>query len=99
MKWHRPYFIIYAGSKASTEILQPASFASTRWINCIEGLEKTIIDCVSKAGADVAKNVKAISVDTTGSRPVAMHWQPWDTALSALTELTIGQKHKVCMFR
>ncbi len=37
-----------------------------------EGLEFTIKDCVSKAGAEVAAHVKAISVDTTGSSPVAV---------------------------
>jgi L-ribulokinase len=37
-----------------------------------EGLEATIKDCVQKAGNDIAKNVKGISVDTTGSSPVAV---------------------------
>jgi len=31
-----------------------------------EGLEATIKDCIQKAGSVVAKNIKAISVDTTG---------------------------------
>jgi L-ribulokinase len=38
----------------------------------IEGLEYTIKDCVQKAGADIASKVKGISVDTTGSSPVAV---------------------------
>ncbi len=38
----------------------------------IEGLEATISDCVKKAGKDVASNIVAISVDTTGSTPVAV---------------------------
>ena len=38
----------------------------------IEGLEATIKECLQQAGNGVAKNVKAISVDTTGSTPVAV---------------------------
>lgn len=38
----------------------------------LEGLEYTIRDCVSKAGAEVAGRIKAIAVDTTGSSPVAV---------------------------
>jgi len=41
-------------------------------LDYIESLEHTIKDCLKKAGADVAKNIKAISVDTTGSTPVAV---------------------------
>jgi L-ribulokinase len=41
-------------------------------LDYVEGLEYTIKDCVSKAGAAVAAKVKAISVDTTGSSPVAV---------------------------
>jgi L-ribulokinase len=41
-------------------------------LDYVEGLEFTIKECVSKAGAEVAANVKAISVDTTGSTPVAV---------------------------
>ena len=41
-------------------------------LDYIEGLEATIKDCLQKAGAGVAENVKAISVDTTGSTPVAV---------------------------
>jgi L-ribulokinase len=37
-----------------------------------EGLETTIKDCLKKAGTDIAKDVKAISIDTTGSTPVAV---------------------------
>lgn len=36
----------------------------------LEGLEKTILDILSKAPADAANRVVAISVDTTGSTPV-----------------------------
>ncbi|HEY8734440.1 MAG TPA: ribulokinase, partial [Puia sp.] len=39
----------------------------------IEGIEYTVKTCVEKAGASVAKHIKAISVDTTGSSPVAVN--------------------------
>ncbi len=38
-----------------------------------EGLEFTIKDCLKQAGKHVAENIKAISVDTTGSTPVAVN--------------------------
>jgi L-ribulokinase len=38
----------------------------------IEGLETTIKECLKKAGPNVAAGIKAISVDTTGSTPVAV---------------------------
>ncbi|HEX7847531.1 MAG TPA: ribulokinase [Chitinophagaceae bacterium] len=38
----------------------------------VEGLEYSIKDCVHKAGDPVARNIKAIAVDTTGSSPVAV---------------------------
>jgi L-ribulokinase len=38
----------------------------------IEGLEYTITACLQKAGADIASKVKGISVDTTGSTPIAV---------------------------
>lgn len=41
-------------------------------LDYIEGLEHTIKDCLEKAGDEVAENVRAISVDTTGSTPVAV---------------------------
>ncbi len=41
-------------------------------LDYIEGLEFTIKDCIAKAGKTVAANIKAISVDTTGSTPVAV---------------------------
>ncbi len=41
-------------------------------LDYIEGLEYTIKDCLKKAGTDIAANVKGISVDTTGSTPVAV---------------------------
>jgi L-ribulokinase len=40
-------------------------------LDYVEGLEQTIKDCLKKAGHSVAENIKAISVDTTGSTPVA----------------------------
>lgn len=42
-------------------------------LDYIEGLEATIKDCLQKAGgATIAKAVKGLSVDTTGSTPVAV---------------------------
>ncbi len=41
-------------------------------LDYIEGLEATIKDCVRQCGKDVAAHIKAISVDTTGSTPVAV---------------------------
>src|SRR5882672_1179324 len=38
----------------------------------IEGIEHSIKECVTKAGPAAAANIKAISVDTTGSSPVAV---------------------------
>ena len=38
----------------------------------VEGVETTIKDCLRQAGVAVQKNVKAISVDTTGSTPIAV---------------------------
>ena len=38
----------------------------------VEGLETTIKECLRSAGKEAAKKVKAISVDTTGSTPVAV---------------------------
>lgn len=42
-------------------------------LDYIDGLERSIKECLQKAGTDVASNVKAISVDTTGSTPVAVN--------------------------
>ena len=41
-------------------------------LDYIEGLEATIKDCLKKVGDTVAANIKAISIDTTGSTPVAV---------------------------
>ena len=41
-------------------------------LDYIEGLENTILGCIANAGAEVATNIKAISIDTTGSTPVAV---------------------------
>ena len=40
-------------------------------IDYIEGLEQSVKKCLKEAGNAVAKNIKAISVDTTGSTPIA----------------------------
>jgi len=42
-------------------------------LDYIEGLEQSIRTCIEKAGgAPIARNIRAISVDTTGSTPVAV---------------------------
>lgn len=41
-------------------------------LDYVEGLESTIKDCLQKAGKETAQKVKAISIDTTGSTPVAV---------------------------
>jgi len=40
-------------------------------LDYLDGLETTIKECVTQAGPEVAAQIKAISVDTTGSTPVA----------------------------
>jgi len=52
-------------------------------LDYIEGLEYTIKECIQKAGAAIAQNVKAISVDTTGSSPVAVDNKGTPLALTA----------------
>lgn len=47
----------------------------------VAGLESTIKECLQKAGPDVAAQVKAISVDTTGSTPVAVNKEGTPLAL------------------
>lgn len=41
-------------------------------LDYIEGLESTIISCLRQAGPAAAQAVRAISIDTTGSTPVAV---------------------------
>ncbi|HUS02201.1 MAG TPA: ribulokinase [Chitinophagaceae bacterium] len=41
-------------------------------LDYMEGLEETIRKCLLQAGTEVTKSIKAISVDTTGSTPVAV---------------------------
>src|SRR5688500_7796515 len=41
-------------------------------LDYIEVLEYTITHCLKQSGSDAAKHVKAISIDTTGSTPVAV---------------------------
>src|SRR5215218_4563702 len=41
-------------------------------LDYLEGLEESVKRCLVQAGPQVAANIKAISVDTTGSTPVAV---------------------------
>jgi L-ribulokinase len=50
-------------------------------LDYVEGLEQTIKDCIKKAGGSVASAIKAITVDTTGSSPVAVNEQGVPLAL------------------
>lgn len=52
-------------------------------LDYVEGLEQTIKQCLEKAGSAVAANVKAISIDTTGSTPVAVDESGTPLALTA----------------
>lgn len=51
-------------------------------LDYIEGLQYTVTDCLLRAGGDAGKYVKAISVDTTGSSPVAVDETGMPLALS-----------------
>ena len=53
-------------------------------LDYLEGLEQSVKGCLKQAGPNAAKNVKAISVDTTGSTPVAVDKR--GTPLSLLPE-------------
>jgi L-ribulokinase len=44
-------------------------------LDYIEGLEQTVTTIVKKAGPEIARSIGAISVDTTGSTPVAVNEQ------------------------
>ena len=51
-------------------------------LDYLEGLETTITDCLQKAGNEIASNVAGISVDTTGSTPIAVNQQGTPLALT-----------------
>ncbi len=42
-------------------------------LDYLEGLEATVKDCLDRVPEEVAKNIKGIAVDTTGSTPVAVN--------------------------
>src|SRR6201986_5286218 len=51
-------------------------------LDYVEGLEQTIKDCIKKAGgAAITAAIKAISIDTTGSTPVAVNEEGTPLAL------------------
>ncbi len=52
-------------------------------LDYVEGLEATIKECVAKVGIEVASKIKALSVDTTGSTPVAVDKTGTPLALTA----------------
>lgn len=51
-------------------------------LDYLEGLTETITNVLNKAGDDIRKKVAAISVDTTGSTPVAVNKQGTPLALT-----------------
>ena len=53
-------------------------------LDYVEGLENTIKDCLAQAGSNIASKVKGISIDTTGSTPIAVDKS--GTPLSLLPE-------------
>src|SRR6187402_1013412 len=55
-------------------------------LDYIEGLQYTVTDVLQKAGSDVRNHVKAMSIDTTGSSPVAVNEAGIPLALSARFE-------------
>jgi L-ribulokinase len=57
-------------------------------LDYVEGLETTIKDCLQKADVTVASNIKAISIDTTGSTPVAV--DKHGTPLALLPEFELN---------
>ena len=62
-------------------------------LDYVEGLSYTIKSCLEQAGPAIAANVKAISVDTTGSTPVAV-----DETGTPLAMLPAFEKNANAMF-
>jgi L-ribulokinase len=62
-------------------------------LDYIEGLEQTVKECLVSAGNSAAKAVRAISVDTTGSTPVAV-----DESGTPLSLLPAFEKNPQAMF-
>ena len=62
-------------------------------LDYVEGLDYTIKSCLQQAGPGIALNVKAISVDTTGSTPVAV-----DATGTPLALLLAFEKNPNAMF-
>src|SRR5688572_22884061 len=51
-------------------------------LDYVEGIESTILSCLREAGETVRKNIVAISIDTTGSTPVAVNKEGRPLALT-----------------
>ncbi len=62
-------------------------------LDYIEGLEHTIKECLRKAGSAAAASIKGISIDTTGSTPVAV-----DASGTPLALLPAFQNNPNAMF-
>src|SRR4051794_15435764 len=55
-------------------------------LDYVEGLEAVVRQCLQKAGPDVTARIRALSVDTTGSTPVAVNRE--GTPLALLPQFT-----------
>lgn len=51
-------------------------------LDYVEGLERTIKDCIKQVDSTIVNNIKAISIDTTGSTPVAVNERGTPLALT-----------------
>jgi ribulose kinase len=70
-KWQVQFLTIRAGKNRCTA-MHPKTRFRQHPKDYLEGLEYTIVEALKQAPAGVAENVVGISVDTTGSTPVAV---------------------------
>ncbi len=70
-KSRRRFLPIHDGAMGCTVTRRKASFANIHWI-IWKVSRATIKECLQKAGPKVRDGIRAISVDTTGSSPVAV---------------------------
>lgn len=62
-------------------------------LDYIEGIEAVVTSCIKQAGTEVARNIKSIGIDATGSTPVAV-----DKAGTPLSLLPSFSENKNAMF-
>ena len=73
------------GDEAASDVCHYARWAEGKYcdpaanqfrqhpLDYLEGFERTVRNCIGAVSSDVVKNIKGISVDTTGSTPVAVN--------------------------